>query len=155
MEYLTYFHFHDCWVRYSYLHPYSKDPVSHLVGGFFLTLDLLGNLFFANFCCSAAQLIVHSEGLLCELALQKWCNKFFRILLVFRITCLGIFFGGKKQSVCNMVDVPRIWETCCTFSTQVFFCHSVRLSICKSFGIYGSTEYVQINRLEHATAGLQ
>lgn len=28
---------------------YGKDPVSHLVGGFFLTLDHLGNLFFVPF----------------------------------------------------------------------------------------------------------
>lgn len=53
-ECLTDFHFHDCWVRYSCLHPYSKDPVSHLVGGFFLTLDHLGNLFLATFSCSPA-----------------------------------------------------------------------------------------------------
>lgn len=139
MEYLT--DFHDCWVTHSYLHPCSKDPVSHLVRGFFLTLDPMGNLFVANSCYSAAQLIVHSEGLLCELALQKWCNKVFRILLVFRIICLGIFWE-KKQWVCNMVDVPRIWETNCTFSTQLFFCHSVMLSISKSFGIYGYAEHV-------------
>lgn len=122
--------------------PYSKGFVSHLVGGFFLTLYPLGNLFFATLSCSAAQLILHSDGLLCEPALQKWCNNFLMILLVFRIICLGIFWVEKNQCVCSMVDVPRIWEIHFVFSIQLFFCHSVMLSVSKSFHIYGYTEYV-------------
>jgi len=49
MFFVTDFYFRGCWVRYFYLHLYSKDPVSHLVGGFFLTLGHLGYLFFAPF----------------------------------------------------------------------------------------------------------
>lgn len=147
-ECLTDFHFHGCWVRYAYLHPYSKDLVSHLVGGFFLTPDPLGNLFFVTFSCSAAQLIVHSDGLLCELALQKRCNNFFRILPVFRIICLGVFWVEKKQCVCNMVDVPRIWKTQCAFST-----HPVMPSIQVFWYIW--VYQVCINRSEPAKTGRQ